>query len=273
MRSRTPRNLAFTIAATSLAAVVSAQHVEVFPDTPPPWGSNVIPFGRIFTSVNHQVYAASLFGNISGGQPVEITRVAYSPTSTSGTFSGNVTIRMGYTDRVGGQQPPVGLDIPDLAGGGAPNAVGSLETFFDGPAHHVIVTNDPEVFDFVFDGGSFVYDPAQGNLLVEIHITSITSGFGCSRANGSEQSSRSYIQDNGVSNTLPTQALRTEFTFTVGGTVCYPDCDENETLDFFDFLCFQNAFLAQDPYADCDQNGVFDFFDFLCFQNEFLAGC
>jgi hypothetical protein len=54
---------------------------------------------------------------------------------------------------------------------------------------------------------------------------------------------------------------------------CYPDCDGNETLDFFDFLCFQNAFLAQDPYADCDQNGVFDFFDFLCFQNEFLAGC
>jgi hypothetical protein len=57
------------------------------------------------------------------------------------------------------------------------------------------------------------------------------------------------------------------------GAPCYPDCDGNGTLDFFDFLCFQNAFLAQDPYADCDQNGVFDFFDFLCFQNEFLAGC
>jgi hypothetical protein len=54
---------------------------------------------------------------------------------------------------------------------------------------------------------------------------------------------------------------------------CYPDCDGNGMLDFFDFLCFQNAFLAQDPYADCDQNGVFDFFDYLCFQNEFLAGC
>jgi hypothetical protein len=54
---------------------------------------------------------------------------------------------------------------------------------------------------------------------------------------------------------------------------CYPDCDGNETLDFFDFLCFQNAFLAGDPYADCDNNQVLDFFDFLCFQNEFLAGC
>jgi hypothetical protein len=54
---------------------------------------------------------------------------------------------------------------------------------------------------------------------------------------------------------------------------CYPDCDGDGALDFFDFLCFQNAFLAQEPYADCDENGVFDFFDFLCFQNAFLAGC
>jgi hypothetical protein len=54
---------------------------------------------------------------------------------------------------------------------------------------------------------------------------------------------------------------------------CYPDCDGSGALDFFDFLCFQNAFLAGDPYADCDGNSVLDFFDFLCFQNEFLAGC
>lgn len=26
-------------------------------------------------------------------------------------------------------------------------------------------------------------------------------------------------------------------------------------------------------YADCDQSGSLDFFDFLCFQNEFAAGC
>ena len=54
---------------------------------------------------------------------------------------------------------------------------------------------------------------------------------------------------------------------------CYPDCDESGDLDFFDFLCFQDAFGAMDPYADCDENGVHDFFDFLCFQNEFAAGC
>ncbi|MFG0285528.1 MAG: hypothetical protein ACF8R7_14010 [Phycisphaerales bacterium JB039] len=57
----------------------------------------------------------------------------------------------------------------------------------------------------------------------------------------------------------------------VGG--CYPDCDDSGSLDFFDFLCFQNAFSAGEPYADCDDSGSLDFFDFLCFQNEFSAGC
>ncbi|MFG0283508.1 MAG: hypothetical protein ACF8R7_03720 [Phycisphaerales bacterium JB039] len=54
---------------------------------------------------------------------------------------------------------------------------------------------------------------------------------------------------------------------------CYADCDGNGILDFFDFLCFQNAFATGDPYADCDGNSILDFFDFLCFQNEFAVGC
>jgi hypothetical protein len=54
---------------------------------------------------------------------------------------------------------------------------------------------------------------------------------------------------------------------------CYADCDGNGVLDFFDFLCFQDCFLAGDPRCDCDGNGVMDFFDFLCFQDAFLAGC
>ncbi|MFG0284394.1 MAG: GC-type dockerin domain-anchored protein [Phycisphaerales bacterium JB039] len=54
---------------------------------------------------------------------------------------------------------------------------------------------------------------------------------------------------------------------------CYPDCDGSGALDFFDFLCFQNAFATGKPAADCDASGVLDFFDFLCFQNEFAGGC
>ena len=65
--------------------------------------------------------------------------------------------------------------------------------------------------------------------------------------------------------------------FKVEGVICnaacYADCDGNGSLDFFDFLCFQNEFGAGSAYADCDGSGSLDFFDFLCFQNEFSAGC
>lgn len=54
---------------------------------------------------------------------------------------------------------------------------------------------------------------------------------------------------------------------------CYADCDQSGSLDLFDFLCFTNAFNAQNPYADCDQSGSLDLFDFLCFTNSFNAGC
>ena len=54
---------------------------------------------------------------------------------------------------------------------------------------------------------------------------------------------------------------------------CYPDCDGNTTLDIFDFLCFQDAFVSGVGYADCDGNSVFDIFDFLCFQDAFVTGC
>ena len=54
---------------------------------------------------------------------------------------------------------------------------------------------------------------------------------------------------------------------------CYPDCDQSGTLNIFDFLCFQNAFVSFQPYADCDGNNLLDIFDFLCFQNAFVAGC
>ncbi len=77
--------------------------------------------------------------------------------------------------------------------------------------------------------------------------------------------------------------------FAFGGTIdlaangvlgCYADCDPSTgvgRLDIFDFLCFQNAFVAGDATAcACDVSSgplVCDIFDFLCFQNAFVAGC
>jgi hypothetical protein len=59
------------------------------------------------------------------------------------------------------------------------------------------------------------------------------------------------------------------------GTIgqCYADADVNGTLDVFDFLAFQDAFVTLNPMADCEVDGDFDVFDFLCFQDRFIAGC
>ena len=48
-------------------------------------------------------------------------------------------------------------------------------------------------------------------------------------------------------------------------------------MDIFDFLCFQDSFVAGESYAcDCETAagpGICDIFDFLCFQDAFVAGC
>lgn len=59
----------------------------------------------------------------------------------------------------------------------------------------------------------------------------------------------------------------------IGFTDCEADCDTDGELTFFDFLCFQELFVAGDGYADCNDDGAIDFFDFLCFQMDFAAGC
>ena len=56
-------------------------------------------------------------------------------------------------------------------------------------------------------------------------------------------------------------------------TRCAANCDGNNTLDLFDFLCFVNAFNAGGDYADFDGNANHDLFDFLAFVNAFNAGC
>jgi hypothetical protein len=51
------------------------------------------------------------------------------------------------------------------------------------------------------------------------------------------------------------------------------DCDGNGALNVLDFVCFQNAWQAQQPEGDCDGDGEFDVLDFVCFQNRFNAPC
>ncbi len=55
--------------------------------------------------------------------------------------------------------------------------------------------------------------------------------------------------------------------------LCVADFNGDKVLDIFDFLAFQNAFVAQEAIADMDCNGGYDLFDFLGFQNAFVGGC
>ena len=70
---------------------------------------------------------------------------------------------------------------------------------------------------------------------------------------------------------------RNRYTLTVGSGEpvpgCYADFDGDGSLTIFDFLAYQNAFVAGSPSADCDGDGGLTIFDFLCFQNAFVAGC
>lgn len=58
-----------------------------------------------------------------------------------------------------------------------------------------------------------------------------------------------------------------------GTSVCRADFNDDQVLDIFDFLEFQNAFAMQDPRADFDGNTEFDIFDFLAFQTAYAVGC
>lgn len=54
---------------------------------------------------------------------------------------------------------------------------------------------------------------------------------------------------------------------------CVADLTNDESLDVFDFLAFQNYFSAGDLTADFDGDGALTAFDFFEFQNLFNAGC
>ncbi|MFG0284184.1 MAG: LamG-like jellyroll fold domain-containing protein [Phycisphaerales bacterium JB039] len=153
-----------------------------------------------------------------------------------------------------------------ISADGVSVVAGSLPAVNDGAAHELIGARAGGLLLLAVDGA------------VEA-VTEIPAGFGSTAQNDNELS----IGGRGRFAGGPTSGPNDEFLGTIDDVLiydvaiieapCYADCDGSGGLDFFDFLCFQNAFATGDPYADCDATGVRDFFDFLCFQNEFAAGC
>jgi hypothetical protein len=253
-----------------------AQQTAVLP-TGPHAANNTFPFNQVGMTF-HQLYVSSLFTGLNGGDPVEIQRLAFSP-STSVTYEAHVAIRLGYTAAA-----PLGLLPPLQTGGGAPNASGPMHLFYDAVVQQQ-VTSGTEGFSLTFDGAPFEYDPNQGNLLVEIIVTNRVVGASMSRTAGGSESSRAW-QTHGSTGGTDNSALRTQFTWVPAGPAgCYADCNQTSTLNVDDFICFINEFATAQGlpssqqighYANCDGSTtepILTVDDFVCFINEFATGC
>ena len=267
----------------ALTGTALAQPTAVFP-TNAHAAYNFIPFGSATAGVpsdviQHQVFDSALFGTT----PVSITALSFAPNTGLANQThnlGGVTIRLGYTSRVPGVAPPTGLDIP-AGSGGAPNATGTMHVFYSNPSFtYTVLAGGVNNFELEFVGTPFVYNPAQGNLLVEIDIDdSLNTTFSVSRAAGSSESSRAYMGGRFSATASTTTATRIGFTYGPATGGCYANCDESTTapvLNVADFSCFLSKFAAGHSYANCDESTtapVLNVADFSCFLSKFAAGC
>lgn len=211
------------LVAAGILGMASTSFAIVFP-TNGHAASNFIPFGggsANRTPTMHQVFDKGLFAGQSGGLPVEILSIGFAP-GLNGTFNlGQVTIRLGYTQRVPGvNSGGGGLSIPVQGGGGGPNRDNSLPfaTFYDNPNTTFVINNfgSNNFNEMVFNGTPFVYNPNLGNLLVEIVVPSSTNTtLHVSRAAGSSQASRAYSGMRFADAESPTTATRMDFQFNV----------------------------------------------------------
>lgn len=131
-----------------------------------PYGSSI--------AVDHQVHHRATLAPLGAGGSgkVAIQGIAYAPCG-DGHAAGDVTVRMGYSARVPGLKPPEGLDVPAAGGGGAPNAVGAMSTFYSKRFDQVFTGASRDNFQMLLHQTPFVFDPAVGNLLIETPGTNL----------------------------------------------------------------------------------------------------
>jgi hypothetical protein len=275
--NRSSRSALGIILCATLAGAAHGQSVQIFPTVPAAVAPNSIPWGSGVPAgiTVHQVFAKSLFSSLGPGQGARIERLNF-----SGTVTGHITLRLGYTDAVPGAPEcgAGGLSVPSAAGGGAPNATAPMHTFYDAPVTSLGTGNT--TFGMIYDGAPFVYEPARGNLLLEIHIPVRTAGSPSLSAAINLEASRAFQVHGGAASTplSSIQSSPVEFTFTAVG-ICYANCDGSTAapvLNVQDFACFLNAFAAGSAYANCDGSTtapLLNVQDFSCFLNSFAAGC
>ena len=156
---RSARTPLFVVAALMLVTALPSS-LAAFPlvlQNGPHYGYTVNPFDSISGTTRYQqVYASSAFSG-----PVTIQALAFSP-NYSGLYRATVTIRF-TTTTLGVNALGTSLDS---------NYVKRLTTVFSGTVSQY-VTAGQDGFGLVFDFSStpFAYNPADGNLLVDIQVS------------------------------------------------------------------------------------------------------
>jgi PEP-CTERM motif len=171
--------------------------------------ANAFPFyGEVYSGEYQQVYLSSLFSG-----PVDITGITFfCATSPVSGCPGGTTINGGLTIDLS----TTSAGISTLSLNYAANLGSNNSLFFSGTVTNVLS----------FTGGPFLYNPSQGNLLMDVDITSPGSDYTYLAAGCSLNTNRVYnvsgipgTTDTGnptapCISTIPSYGLETEFTFT-----------------------------------------------------------
>lgn len=190
--------IAAILLALCLGGAAQAQTVVIGTNNGQP---NAFPFGTSgYVGEYQQVYTSSAFSG-----PVLLTDVAF---KTAAGFSGdsateNLTIKLSTTS-----QPVNGLSTNYAA-----NIGPDVQTVFNGTKSFTAQSNN--TFDLDFGLTPFTYDPANGNLLLDVFVNSSTApGIGFVATTGSADTSRVFnLNGNGAPTSDPGVGLQTQFSF------------------------------------------------------------
>lgn len=162
-------NLCDTTTAYRVEFVAMPVTVDVLPTFPDLYPID-FPY-RAGSTVDHQLHHRATIAPLGAGGSgkVAIQGIAYAP-SDDGHVAGDVTVRMGHSARVPGLNAPAGLDVPAAGGGGAPNALGAMSTFYSKGFDQVFTGASASNFQMLLHQTPFVFDPAVGNLLIETQL-------------------------------------------------------------------------------------------------------
>jgi hypothetical protein len=139
---------------------------------------NYVPFGSNAGNTRYQeVYSSTLFSG-----PVQITSLAFSP-QDSVLYSANIDLRMTTTN----------VGVGNLTSNLDSNFIVPLTDVFSDPNFSQNVTGGSETFSLVFNlTNPFIYDPAQGNLLLDLVISDQNDVLAFSRSGSGSILSRAY---------------------------------------------------------------------------------